>query len=186
MSENSFQINGDGFTNQTIKLGIKASDFESNYYAKSSYNYFQDYQNMTLRISGANNNSTAAPITGMHIDFNSFTKPGRYTTDSAISFSLFFKKDIPSDEHELHYILENGEITIQTYEPVGGLIEGTFSGTFSKLVYNKLTNTFDETDKTVSVSNGKFSVIHNPDYHWDAPVCNAAEPEGFKKKKKHR
>jgi hypothetical protein len=185
VSENSFLIEGDGFNNQRIILGITSNDFENNYYAKGSYNYNQDYQNMTIRISGANNTTAAASITGIDIDFNSFTKPGIYSTDSAISVSIFFKKDIPTSEYERHYTLDSdGMVHVKTYDPVGGLIEGTFSGTFVKMKYNKETNLFEDTDTTVKVTNGKFSVIHNPDYHWDAPQSTGVEPEDFKEKKK--
>jgi hypothetical protein len=162
-----------------------AHEFENNFYAKSVYNYQQEYQNMTVRISGTNNILPTAPITGIHIDFNSFTKPGIYTTDSAISFSVFFKKDVPANEYESHYMLDSdGIVNIKTYEPIGGLIEGTFSGTFSKMIYNKKLEIYEDTNVQVKITNGKFSVIHCPDYHWDAPQSTGAEPEGFKKKKK--
>ncbi len=184
-SENSFLIEGDGFLNKLIKLDIKAHEFENNFYAKGIYTYQQEYQNMTVRISGGNNVSSTAPITGIHIDFNSFTKPGIYTTDSSISFSIFFKKDIPTKEYESYYMLDSdGIVNIKTYEPIGGLIEGSFSGTFSKMIYNTKLGIYEDTDIQVKITNGKFSVIHYPDYHWDAPQSVGAEPEGFKKKKK--
>ena len=177
ISENSFLIDGDGFHNQKIVLGIASNNFENNYYARGSYNYYQDYQNMTMRISGANNALPVAPITGIDMDFNSFTKPGVYTLDSSITVSLFFKKDIPTSEYERHYTLDSeGQIHIKTYDPVGGLIEGTYSGVFAKVKYNKETNTLEETDTTIKITNGKFSVIHNPDYHCDAPQSTVAEP----------
>jgi hypothetical protein len=185
MNENSFVVDGDGFSNQLIKFDIKAHEFENNYYAKAVYCYKQEYQNMTVRISGRNNISTTAPITGMHIDFNSFTKPGIYTTDSAISFSIFFKKDIPTNEYETHYILDSdGIVNVKTYEPIGGLMEGTFSGNFSKMSYDKKSGIYEDSGIEVKITNGKFSVIHCPDYHWDAPQSTGFEPEGFKRKKK--
>jgi hypothetical protein len=184
-SENSFLIDGDGFSNQLINLDIKAHEFENNFYAKAVYTYEQEYQNMTVRISGGNNVTSTAPITGVHIDFNSFTRPGIYTTDSAISFSVFFKKDIPTNEYESQYMLDSdGIVNIKTYEPIGGLMEGSFSGTFSKMIYNKKSGIYEDSDIQVKITNGKFSVIHCPDYHWDAPQSTGAEPEGFKKKKK--
>lgn len=185
ISENSFLIDGDGFNHQKIVLGITSSDFESNYYARGSYNYNQDYENMTIRVSGANQTSAITPITGVDIDFNSFTKPGIYTSDSAVSVSVFFKKDIPSSEYEQHYTLDSdGIIHVKSYNPAGGLIEGTFSGTFVKVRFNKETNSFEETGATVKITNGRFSVVRNPDYHWDAPQSVGAEPEDFKEKKK--
>ena len=183
MGENSFQISGDGFKNQLIRLGIKAHEFENNFYARASYNYLEEYQNMTVRISGANQFSTTSPITGIHMDFNSFTKPGMYTTDSAITVSVFFKKDIPANNYDLHYMMDSdGMVDIKKYEGIGGLIEGTFSGTFVKMRYNKLTGVFEETEDVVTITKGIFSVIHSPDYHWDSPQSTGTEPEGFSKK----
>jgi len=187
ISENSFQIQGDGFSNQLIKLGISSNQFEYNYYAKSSYNYFEDYENMTIKISGSNSVSKEYPITGISMDFDQLTKPGKYTMDSAISVSLFFKKNIPTKEIGLHYLLVgDGEVTITKYEPIGGLIEGTFFGTFVKMNYNKITEQSEASNQEVNIQNGKFSVIHYPDYHWDAAPGDGVEPIGFNDKKKKK
>ncbi|HSZ26325.1 MAG TPA: hypothetical protein VK766_11415 [Cytophagaceae bacterium] len=183
--ENSFRIQGDGFQNQSVKLRIQAHQFENNFYAKSTYNYMQEYQNMTVRISGANHYSTIAPISGIHMDFNTVIKPGLYTMDSAFTLTVFFKKDIPTSDYESYYVLDSdGEVKITLYEPVGGLIEGTFSGTFVKMKYNKQAGIFEETTIHVQITDGKFSAIHRPDYHWDSPISTGAEPENAKGKEK--
>ncbi len=185
IGQNSFQIEGDGFSGQSITLSIKATEFEKNYYAKGSYNYQQEYQSMSIRISGANTVSAAAPITGIHMDFSRFTKPGIYTSDSVVLLSVFFKKDIPSEEYDKQYMMESdGVVVVNSYEPVGGLIEGTFSGTFVKMKFNKESNSFEETDIPVKITNGKFSVVHSPDYHWDALISTGVAPEEFKEKQK--
>jgi len=183
--ENSFKIDGDGFKNQLIMIDIHAHEFVSNYYGRGTYNYFQESQNMSVKISGGNKVVTASPITGLHIDFNRFNGKGIYTLDSSISFSLFFKKDVPSNGYDNQYMLDSdGQINIETYEPIGGLIEGTFSGKFNKVLFNKETGAYVDTDIIVTVTEGKFSVIHSPDYHWDAPQSTGNEPAGFKEKKK--
>jgi hypothetical protein len=185
ISENSFLISGDGFNNQKIVLGVTSDDFENNYYARGTYNYNQDDQNLTIRISGSHKTLDDAPIAGIEITFNTTTQYGVYTTDSAISVSLFFKKDIPANTYERHYTLDSdGVVEIKSYDPIGGLIEGTFSGTFVKMKYNKETNVLEESDTSIKVTNGKFSVVHTPDYHWDAPQSTGAEPDDFKEKKK--
>lgn len=183
--ENSFKINGDGFNNQLIQIEIRADEFVSNYYGRGIYNYFEESQNLSVKISGGNKISQTSPITGLHIDFNKFNGTGIYTLDSSISFSLFFKKDIPTNGYDNQYMLDSdGEINIKTYESIGGLIEGTFSGKFNKVVFNKKTGMFVDSDIIVTVTEGKFSVIHGPDYHWDAVQSTGNEPAGFKDKKK--
>jgi hypothetical protein len=183
--ENSFKINGDGFKDQFIQIEIRANEFMSNYYGRGIYNYFQEAQNMSVKISGGNKVSQTSPITGLHIDFNKFRGTGIYTLDSSISFSLFFKKDIPTSGYDNQYMLDSdGEINIKTYEPVGGLIEGTFSGKFNKVIFDKQTGAFVDSDILVTITEGKFSVIHCPDYHWDTPQSTGKEPAGFNDKKK--
>ena len=185
IGENKFVINGDGFKNQLVQLEINATEFKSNYYSRGVYNYNQDNQNVVLEVSGGNKVLPNAPITGLQIDFNKFNGTGKYTLDSAVSFSIFFKKDIPTNEYENHYVIDSDcEINIKAYGPVGGIIEGTFSGIFTKMVYNKVTGEFIDTDITVEIKDGKFSAIHSPDYHWDAPISTGKEPEAFKEKKK--
>ncbi len=185
LRENSFIINGDGFQHQLVKLEIKATEFVSNYYGRGTYNYFQEIQNMSVKISGGNNLSSSSPITGIQMDFNNFNGIGVYTIDSAVSISLFFKKDTPSNGYDNQYMLDSdGIITIKTYEPIGGLIEGTFSGKFTKVLFDKTTETYTDSDILVTITEGKFSVIHNPDYHWDAPVSTGHSPEGYNDKKK--
>ena len=50
------------------------------------------------------------------------------------------------------------KINITKYEPVGGVIEGTFSGTFQVQDLNKA-----PTGATVKITEGKFSVLRYPD-----------------------
>jgi len=185
IGENSFQINGDGFINEQLKIAITTSELESNFYARGIYNYFEEYKNMVVRVSGLNSLSKTLPISGIHIDFRNFVNPGIYKVDSAVSVSIFFKKDIPSDIYDNYYMFDsNGEINIQKYEPIGGLIEGTFYGTFVKMKLNSVTRLYEETEEEVRITNGKFSVVHQPDYHWDAPISNGIEPLDFNTKKK--
>lgn len=187
MGENCFKINGDGFKDQFINIEVRADQFMNNYYGRGIYNYFEDNQNMAVKISGANKTSTSSPITGVFIDFNRFSGQGIYTIDSAISISVFFKKDSPANGFDNQYVLDNeGEINIKKYEPIGGLIEGTYSGKFSKMIFNKETGAYIDSGIMVNITEGKFSVIHYPDYHWDALVSTGTEPEGFKDPKEKK
>ena len=185
MGENSFRINGDVFKNQFVLVDIKSHEFHYNYYARGIYNYKEEYENMSVQVSGTQKVLATSPVVRIEMDFNQLKGPGIYTLDSAISFSIYFKQNVPGTNHDYHYLLDSdGEINIQVYENIGGLIEGTFAGAFTKIVFNKATGTYTESDTMVTITDGKFSVRRYPDFHWNVAKSTGKEPEDFKKKKK--
>ena len=186
VKENSWIIDGDNYTAKKCSLDIKINDFKSNYYAKGSRNTTEVGKNVSINVSGKNDIDFANGFCGLKITFLNFDSVGTYNlADTAISLSIFFKKETTHEEYDKLYVVDGaGELKITKFDKVGGLIEGTFSGDFSRLDFDSKSGIYTDKDITLKISDGRFSVVRYPDYNWAAPKSTGAEPEEFKNKKK--
>lgn len=144
--ENSFVITGDVFKN-TLKTLVYAKDV-------SGANYDVDMVNPNLTVVGITDKSDSLRI--------SLNFPGNKTgvmpqTDQTLALiqrkvggryiNYFVSKDYPGSQIN---------ITVTRYDLVGGLVEGTYSGTFKG-------DGQAGKDLTITVTNGKFSAVRGPD-----------------------
>jgi hypothetical protein len=183
--ENSFVANGDGFVNQKITLQILSNDFKTNYFARFNKNVFETDSNFAVKCSGQSGLANQ-PIVGFEISFNEFTGPGTYDLED-ISMVIYFKKDNP-EPNSFVYMQGVGSLVVTSADTIGKLVEGYFSGTFTKFTYNTVTKLYDQKPIKIEIKNGKFSAVHYPVWRWNEPVSTGIEPVNFeedsKKKKK--
>jgi hypothetical protein len=139
--ENSFIINGDGFVNALKTFKIQPFPQSTSIYTSSSnltylsvFDESQAYR-FTLSFTGkATGNVKSDENTMIFIQFKSGTQIVNYIAGQDLKES-------------------SAQINVARYDAVGGLVEGTFSGTFVK----------DDGTAKVTVTNGKFSVIRYSD-----------------------
>ncbi|MCU0429592.1 MAG: hypothetical protein MUF42_06425 [Cytophagaceae bacterium] len=185
--ENSFVLNGDGFVNKKIILNIPGNDFKTNYFSRFTKYTYQDDSNHTVKTSGKSG-LPALPIAGFEIVFDEFRGLGTYDLED-ISMMLYLKLD-NLEPYKQVYMQGVGSLTVTRADTVGKLMEGTFSGTFTRFSFNASTKLFEAKTTKVQVSEGKFSTVHYPDWQWDKPYSTGEEPASFieeeeaKKKKK--
>ena len=148
VGETSFRVSGGGLDNELFKIVSNENSQQFNYSV-----YFQTADLTILYVQDM--------TTEMHL---SIIMPGQSTGDQEVTDDLFVGIQRPVGDGVLSYWsglgFENSslQLNITKYEEVGGVIEGTFSGTFIVLEED-----VDHTGETVTITDGKFSVLRYPD-----------------------
>lgn len=185
--ENKFIVDGDGFEKANILLDIKSNDFKSNYFARTTYNYEEGYENVSIKICGAHLQRPETPYCGITIYFNKFNNVGKYNIDENTIMSIYMKTAIEKETYTTLYIPdENCVVDLIKYEEIGGLAEGTFSGTFAKMTWDPNAKIYVDADEIVTITNGYFSTVRYPDYHYNQPETLGSKPDNFDPKKKKK
>lgn len=148
VDETSFRISGDGLNKELFKI---VSNENSQY---QNFGIYYESANMTILF-----------VQDMKSEvYLSIVMPGQATGELKVSENLFVGIQRPVGNTVVSYWsgydMEKStlDMNITKYEDVGGVIEGTFSGTFLVL---KEGEAF--TGETVTISDGKFSVLRYPD-----------------------
>lgn len=135
----SFIINGDGFTNQTITISSVPI---------ASFAIYSVSGNATIAIAaGEQGNSISLSFPGNNI--GSFD-----ITNNDIVFSY-------TAGANTYAMGDNFTINVTQYGNIGGKIKGNFSGDAKRFVYNQVTQTVDEFP--VTITNGIFELQRNLD-----------------------
>ena len=135
----SFVINGDGFTNQTITISSVPI---------TSFAIYTVSDNTTIGIAaGDQGNSITLSFPGNNI--------GNFdVTNNDVVFSY----TVGSNSY---FTDDNFTINVTQYSNVGGKIKGNFSGDAKRVFFNQVTQTVDEFP--VTITNGIFELQRNPD-----------------------
>ena len=147
VGETSFRITGDGFDNALFNITSNQNTENSN------MGIFYPTSNITIGLVDDLNDAW----------YIYFYFPGKTTGVRENVEEIVVTIERKTEGRTVYYwggTLPNStlNLNITRYDDVGGVIEGTFSGTF-------LTRTDNEifTDKVVTISDGKFSVLRYPD-----------------------
>jgi hypothetical protein len=135
----SFVANGDGFTNKAFSSTTGAT--------LAFYTVSDDKTAVGVDV-GNQNSSTYA---GFSLTFAG-KSTGTFELDNTADEAYFILSIKDGTHDAAYYPAENaGTVTVTKYENVGGKIEGTFSGTLTKV---------DVTGQpaTITIKDGKFSV----------------------------
>jgi hypothetical protein len=156
IGETGFTIDGFGFANQTFTVKEPDQDTLSHssgyfHYSAGGYSRLYIYINgntvqdptkrATINIQLPN---TATPVTPGDMPFASDSS----TTSSATGYINIYDNNTNDN-----FLSESGTLTITRIDTVGGLIEGTFTGSFRNYANAEV----------VSITNGKFSTLRYPD-----------------------
>lgn len=165
VGNNKFTINGAGFSNQTINIQINDAmnnwnedyyDYAIGYiyqYYDTSFNngYYTDIECMGR--SGLSN--PLQKYVGFYL-YITGDQPGSYSIPNNY-IDIYITDENYSWIEGAYFYANSGTITLTRVDPPGGLIEGTFSGTFYDYYdYNE--------ENPVTITNGTFSVVRYPEY----------------------
>ncbi len=139
--ENSFLINGDGY--QQVKKALSIKPYPD------SYVYF-NRDEATTKLSVVD----ASDAIGVTLSFLG-TTPGVAGKNDETGAVIWMKSGNKTINYWAGYGMSdtNVDITITRYDTVGGLIEGTFTGTF-----------VGDNGSTVTITDGKFSGVRYFDF----------------------
>jgi hypothetical protein len=155
IGENSFVIDGDGFTNEKVMPIITTPLYNYNSpnddYAYSRTGGDSLLINVNGPVSLSNTNYQNA-FFDIFFGYNATPAVGTYNFGTNVSGFI----NITGPNTTSNYYSSSGTVTITKFEPQGGLVEGTFSGTFA------LANGNGE----VTITNGKFSTLAFPNSYF--------------------
>lgn len=183
--ENSFTINGNGYSNLSFIFSTPGSNLLDTYRV-GQFIYDTSSTELWIDIAGMNTIGQNS-YQQCYLDFGIFENNGsiaigQYSlnppfgnTSTSTAYLSFWDENTNQSED---YASESGTVTITRINNEGGLIEGTFSVTFrsyGEYVYDSLTSTFNYVPgpNSVTVSNGKFSVLRYPDYSYNYRVASS-------------
>jgi len=149
ISENSFIIDGDGFSNEKITPIITTPLYSYNSpdddYAYSMTGGDSLFINVKGPCTTSNSNYQTAMF-AIYFGYNTTPAVGTFNFGTDCNGYIYMSGSTTKTQ----YSPQSGTVTVTKFEPQGGLVEGTFSGTFTG------------TNGDVTISNGKFSTLAFP------------------------
>jgi hypothetical protein len=153
LGENSFIINGDGFTNEkflaTITTPLPNYSVSNDDYAYAFYMNNPNYGDSLVANIAGNCSNTNFKGLNIYVSYYGNTTPSLGTFNLNNGYHVSIGLGNAPNEISKSFYGTSGTITINKFDSQGGLIEGTFSGTF----VNQSTNA------TTTISEGKFSAF---------------------------
>ena len=150
VGETSFRITGDGFNNKLISIFTSKNSREFNYAI---------YAGGTEKATSVYVNDVSDTI-AITVVFSGNTTGVKNQSSSLVRIEKFKGQTVKNEYYEAGLGFPNTTLLMEVtaYDEVGGVVEGTFSGTFQEKASNGT-----PTGTSVTITEGKFSALRYPD-----------------------